>query len=443
MFVGTAQIDITPEFPFFLAGSAKMRVSKEKLDPLMASCVIVENEKNTVAFIGCDLINIKEKVIEAIRNKVNKETGISKNHIIISATHTHQGPKTGPNMPAPWIELDQKMVDTLADKIASSAITAFANKKEARMGYDKGSVDKCSFNRRCIMSNGKSEYAMRDHNPEKLMAEGPVDKEVQTVWFENMQGKYIAVMVNFSCHPTVLFCTEYVSADFPGAMRRVVQGVVGSDVPVLYLQGACGNINNVDTEDDNTVCEGIEGLERFGRILGGEVLKLISQNNAMNAGSISIDVRNEILDIPLRSISDEEIEAARAKWEQYTDEVRNDFRQFKETYHTWSTVELGRQINLNPDCRVEISAVRLGDIFIVTNPVELFVEYQLVLKSMFKDKKIMVAELTNGAAGYVPTKLAFALGGYEMRRAISSKLDREAGKMIVESSAKLIEEISK
>jgi len=443
MFVGTAQIDITPEFPFFLAGSAKKRVSKTKLDPLMASCVIVENKENTVAFIGCDLINIKEKVIEAIRDKVNKETGIIKSHIIISATHTHQGPKTGPNMPAPWIVPDQKMVDTLAEKIAGSAIAAYANKREARMGYDKGSVDKCSFNRRCIMSNGKSEYSMRDHNPEKLMPEGPVDKEVQTVWFEDMNGKYIAVMVNFSCHPTVLFDSEFVSADFPGAMRKVVQGVIGGNVPVLYLQGACGNINNVDTEDDNTKCEGIEGLERFGRILGGEVLKLISRNNAMNADNINIDIKNKVLDIPLRNISDEEIESAGVKWEQYTDEIKNDFRQFKETYHTWSTLELGRQIKVNPGCRAEISAVRLGDIFIVTNPVELFVEYQLELKSRFRDKKIIVTELTNGAAGYVPTKLAFALGGYEMRRAISSKLDREAGKMIVENSIKLIEELSK
>lgn len=441
MKVGAAQIDITPDFPFLLAGSAKLRVSKTLHDPLMASCVVVDNGKVSVAFISCDLINLKDEVVQAVRNKINAQTGICKSNIIISATHTHQGPKTGLNMPAPWINLEQKMVDTLIDKIADSAIKANGNKKNARMGYDKGSIDKCNFNRRYIMSSGITEYALRDHNPNRLVPEGPVDKEVQTVWFEDTDGKYIAVMVNFSCHPTVLFNSEFVSADFPGAMRNVVQGAIGKNIPVLYLQGASGNLNTVDIEDDRTKCEDIEGLERIGRVLGGEVLKLISQNSVSHKEYIDIEIRSKVLEIPIRDIPDKEIELAKLKWDQYTEEEKIDHKKFKETYNTFSTIELGKQIKSNPNCWVEVAAVRLDDIFIITNPVELFVEYQLEIKSRCKDKKVILVELANGAAGYVPTKLAFALGGYEMNRAISSKLDREAGKMIVETSMAFIKEM--
>ncbi|MFT8314114.1 MAG: neutral/alkaline non-lysosomal ceramidase N-terminal domain-containing protein [Clostridium sp.] len=441
MKVGSAQINITPEMPFFLAGSALLRVSKTVLDPLMASCMVVDNGSEIVAFISCDLINLKDEVVEDVRSRIHKETGIKYNNIILSATHTHQGPKTGLNMPAPWIKLDQRIVETLVDKIVRSAVTANKNKKEARIGYDKGCVNKCNFNRRYIMSNGRSQFATRGFNPERLVPEGPVDNEIQVVWFEDLKGRYITVAVNFSCHPTVLFNTEYVSADFPGSMRSVIQAVIGKDVPVLYLQGACGNLNTVDIEDESTKCQGRDGLERIGRILGGEVLKLISQNSVSEEDYINIQVKNRIVNIPLRKISDEDIKEAEKKWGQFTDQDKVNIKKFNETYHTFSTIELGRQIKINPNCPVEISVICLGDIVIVTNPVELFVEYQLELKYHYKGKKIIVVELTNGHAGYVPTKLAFALRGYEMQRAISSKLNQEAGRIIVDTSTQLINEI--
>ncbi len=47
----------------------------------------------------------------------------------------------------------------------------------------------------------------------------------------------------------------------------------------------------------------------------------------------------------------------------------------------------------------------------------------------------IIAELTNGQCGYVPTRQAMALGGYET---MCRNIDEEAGRIIVETSAQLI-----
>ena len=53
----------------------------------------------------------------------------------------------------------------------------------------------------------------------------------------------IAAIVNFACHATVLFSTNMqISADYPGYAVRTVQRIIG-DVPVLFLNGACGDVN--------------------------------------------------------------------------------------------------------------------------------------------------------------------------------------------------------
>ncbi|MFN2352622.1 MAG: hypothetical protein ABR497_11825, partial [Kiritimatiellia bacterium] len=72
------------------------------------------------------------------------------------------------------------------------------------------------------------------------------------------------------------------------------------------------------------------------------------------------------------------------------------------------------------------------------NPAELFVEFQLDIKNRFKDRKVIVTELTNGRIGYVPTRLACALGGYET---ILTRFNPGTGELIRDTSCTLIESL--
>jgi hypothetical protein len=52
----------------------------------------------------------------------------------------------------------------------------------------------------------------------------------------------------------------------------------------------------------------------------------------------------------------------------------------------------------------------------------------------------MVAELTNGSYGYVPTQYAYEEGGYEVRKP-ASRMEKDAGYRIVECSLELLKEL--
>src|SRR5262249_28873833 len=71
--------------------------------------------------------------------------------------------------------------------------------------------------------------------------EGSADDTVLVVRATDSEGKLLATIVNYACHPTTLaWENALISPDFPGAMREVVEGVTGA--PCAFLQGASGDL---------------------------------------------------------------------------------------------------------------------------------------------------------------------------------------------------------
>ena len=88
---------------------------------------------------------------------------------------------------------------------------------------------------------------------------------------------------------------------------------------------------------------------------------------------------------------------------------------------------------------IPISAIMLDDLVFVTNPAELFCEYQLDLKKQLGPKTICV-ELTNGGICYVATKQGYLLKGYEMKQGF---YDYHAGQTIEDAMISLARELGK
>ena len=90
---------------------------------------------------------------------------------------------------------------------------------------------------------------------------------------------------------------------------------------------------------------------------------------------------------------------------------------------------------------VVINALRIGDAVICTNPAELYVEHGLAIKKHSKASVTLVAELTNGFVGSVPTSTAFEKGGYSTQPGLLSMLVGDAGDKIVETTVYLLNKI--
>ncbi len=91
------------------------------------------------------------------------------------------------------------------------------------------------------------------------------DREVQVVWFEDAARHCTAVMVNYASHPVNLYAKATVSADFPGVLRKSLQSVLGDAVPVVYVQGACGNIHPCGPQNPSFQDAGLTGISCFSR----------------------------------------------------------------------------------------------------------------------------------------------------------------------------------
>jgi neutral ceramidase len=79
---------------------------------------------------------------------------------------------------------------------------------------------------------------------------------------------------------------------------------------------------------------------------------------------------------------------------------------------------------------LEVQAVRFGEVAIVALPVELFTAIGEEIKRASPFRDTFIATLANGWHGYVPTREAFARGGYEPRFAYPSRLVEEAGDLL-------------
>jgi len=87
---------------------------------------------------------------------------------------------------------------------------------------------------------------------------------------------------------------------------------------------------------------------------------------------------------------------------------------------------------------VEIQVIAVGDVAFVGYPAEYFTEFGLRTKAESPFPETFVVELADGWHGYVPTREAFAHGGYEARLGYTSRLVPEAGEQMCESALRLL-----
>ena len=103
-------------------------------------------------------------------------------------------------------------------------------------------------------------------------------------------------------------------------------------------------------------------------------------------------------------------------------------------------VLLAEMNRVEPKVPVEVQAVRIGPVALVSNPAEYFCALGLEIKRRSPHPFTWVVELANGCVGYVPGfEQVIKSEGYEPRLCRSSKLAPEAGTRIVEASVKLLQ----
>ena len=100
----------------------------------------------------------------------------------------------------------------------------------------------------------------------------PVDHTLGVIAIDGADGKPIATLVNFACHPVVLGPENLeISADYPGAMMAKVESAIGGQA--MFVQGAAGDINPF-WDKTAPADGGFEQMKKMGESVAAEVLRV-------------------------------------------------------------------------------------------------------------------------------------------------------------------------
>ncbi|MHA1626979.1 MAG: neutral/alkaline non-lysosomal ceramidase N-terminal domain-containing protein [Candidatus Asgardarchaeia archaeon] len=428
--VGVARFDITPPSVFPLGGYGARKdgvgPSVGVHDPLYAKAFVFSDGDGEYAIIANDVIAVDNELFNEACKRVEEVVGIPSSNIIISATHTHSGPltatKTYYKIPEKYVQMIENYRRFLIDSWVGLVYVAKENMREGSIGIGVGRCEDVGKNR-------------RDPN-------GPMDPQVGVIRFNDSEGNFLASIVNYSCHPTVLDAKNLlISADFPGYTNKAIEKVKGG--VSAFINGTQGNISTRYTRRRSTFDE----AERLGNILAGEVLKTVEKLETVE--DVEISVASKGVEIPLKeTLSVEEAEKLVKEAEKKVEELKKsgasppDIRTAI-TALEGANIELSiARMGLKPeelDRKFTMTAMRINELGIVTIPGEMFVEFGLEIKSRSKFDKTFVFGLSNGQTpGYIVTKKAVEEGGYE---AWATRLKPEAGIIIRDAALELLERV--
>src|SRR5881296_3433652 len=87
--VGAAEVDITPPIGHRMAGYFDERLATGVHDPLKAKAIVIQQGREQIALVFCDLVGLSLNVTTNARAQASQKTGIPVKNIVMCATHSH------------------------------------------------------------------------------------------------------------------------------------------------------------------------------------------------------------------------------------------------------------------------------------------------------------------------------------------------------------------
>jgi hypothetical protein len=446
MHVGFAERDITPEKGMERPGGyGKAYHTGDVHDPCKVRAVVFDDGEKQVALVGLDTLMAPRYMVLAAREDIQSACGLNSGAVLIAASHSHSAGPLGFvgadefNNASALVKYlayeksicpDPRYVGHTRQQIAAAVLEAYENRVEAKCGVGFGHEDKVAFNRRFHMKNGLSYTHPGKGNPDIIEPAGPIDPEVGVIGVWDTENQFLGCVVNYACHATT--GPGGTSADWIYYLEQTIRGAMGQKATVVFLNGACGDVTQVDNLSPYATDFGERSSRFVGGRVGAEAVKVLF---GVEPGELApVEARSKILNIPRRHPSPERLRQA-------LEIAQRDPSKCDPTEWTFAKeiVLLDALIAREPVADVEVQAIQVGPAIFLSNPAEFFCQYGLDIKKGSPFSFTFPVELANGCVGYVPTEEAMGEhgGGYETRLTSYSNLVVSAGSQIVEASIQL------
>ena len=419
---GTGRVDITPSVGSCLVGYLSPRISRGVRDPLFATSAVLGRGEDRVALVSCDLMAVPRPWSDVAKSMIMEETGIPPERVMIAATHIHTGPCVSSVFMS---DADHEYLSTLPSAIARSVELADASATPASIQVGTAREDGLSFNRRFRMKDGTVSTNPGIGNPDAGPPAGPIDPEVIGLSIRDLDGRVRGCLFNYANHVDVM-TGNLISSDYPGLLARLFRQSYGDDANLVYLNGACGNLNHIDISGRRNQ-NGPEQVEMIGRTLFDDLEKILGNSKPDPVSRLGGAL--EEIKLPRHRVTGEEIARAKEVLEKREGMDR-------EVIFAREIMMLAR--NPSMEIGTVMQVLRVGEAAFLGIPGEVFVEIGLSIKETSGFPLTAVVELANDYVGYLPTDEGFEQGGYEVTPARSSQAAPGTARVLVDGAGKLI-----
>jgi len=224
-------------------------------DHIWAKALALKKGDHKYVLITLDILGLPSNVKSDLVKRVSG-LGWSMENIMLLPSHSHGSlemaalnSKNLLNNPNLGI-FQPELLAFLLDKLETLVREADQNYQPVRIGTESQILEGLNRNRR--------------KDPD-------VDKELTVTRVDLENGKPLAVLVNWTAHPTFLGGTDMqVSAEWPGYLQSELQRLIGNGVTAMYFNGAEGDQSTIL----NSPKKGYEKIEIYGKIIANKAFTL-------------------------------------------------------------------------------------------------------------------------------------------------------------------------
>lgn len=382
--IGVARQDITPPLSMNspLGGyGARMNAPAVGVhDRIFAKAAVIQQGGRRFALVTCDMLGLappfKPELVQQLA--ADKWTA---DQILILPSHSHTSiemnalnPSNVFNIPQIGIH-DQRLYEFTVSNFVELIRAASKNMQPVQIGTASHVLDGWNRNRR-----GDTRVT---------------DNELTITRIDTKDGQPLAVLVNFTAHPTFMSEKDMMfSGGWPGALQRTMEAVIGHGVTVMYYNGAEGDQS--PTPRPNSGGSHWERAQQYGLELG--LLTAEKWKSVETQDEVQFACHHQNITLPPTSWHPKFMETGGAEYG-LSEEILTD---------------------LLPRMQPRITAsgqLRLGDLVIVGIPGEMAAGLGLHIKA--ETKRItgaahpVIGGLANEWISYILSPTAYRTGKYE------------------------------
>lgn len=374
------EIILTPPMgmKFALGGyGARMSKPAEAIhDDIKAKALVISDGANKYVIVTLDVLGLPPNVRQMVIAKL-VGSGWDEKNILLLPSHSHASldlfalnDKNIFNMPAIGI-FQPELLEFVVDKLASLIQETDKNLQALKIGTGQITLEGLNRNRR---------------------GDQAVDKELTVTRIDLSDNRPLAVMVNWTGHPTIMDDDDmWLSAGWPGYLQRELEDWIGENVVAMYYNGAQGDQSVVASKGSSPY----EKAEYYGREIASHALKVY--RNVKPVDQSIFEYNYKVVDLPAHKAHPSFMQTGGDEYQLDEEKIQ------------------GLLDQVFPSS-TSISTCRIGELQIVGAPGELIAELGLEIKTKIKQSGIpypVIGGLANEWISYILTEEEYHQSGYE------------------------------